>query len=130
MTVETGQNVKTIFRNALHHYNTVLKELKKDQESDVGLAIVQEDIQKNIDENTSLITQIDSPNGLIIVENNRKFLCGCLRGYLSYLEITKSSINTKLEGNFSLPTIKLTILDEELRMGKEILKSSCEDQGV
>jgi len=130
MTVETGQNVKTIFRNALHHYNTVLKELKKDQESDVGLAIVQEDIQKNIDENTSLITQIDSPNGLIIVENNRKFLCGCLRGYLSYLEITKSSINTKLEGNFSLPTIKLTRLDEELRMGKEILKSSCEDQGV
>ena len=60
MTVEPGQNVKTIFRNALHHYNTILKKLKNDQEFDVSLAIVQDDIQKNIDDNTELINKIES----------------------------------------------------------------------
>jgi hypothetical protein len=94
------------------------------------LAMIEEDIHKNLDNNTSLITQIDSPNGLIIVENNRRYLCGCLRGYLSYLERTKSSINTKLVDDYSLPELKLTKIDEEIRKAKSILKGSCEDKGM
>jgi FPC/CPF motif-containing protein YcgG len=74
-----GESVLEIFKNALHHYDKVLRELKNSKELEGILAMIEEDIHKNLDNNTSLITQIDSPNGLIIVENNRRFLCGCLR---------------------------------------------------
>jgi predicted transcriptional regulator with HTH domain len=126
----SGESVLEIFKNALHHYDKVLRELKNSKELEGILAMLEEDIHKNLDNNNSLITQIDSPNGLIIVENNRKFLCGCLRGYLSYLEGTKSFINTKLVDDYSLPEIKLTKIDEEIRKAKSILKGSCEDKGM
>jgi hypothetical protein len=125
-----GESVLEIFKNALHHYDKVLRELKNSKEFEGSLTMLQEDIHKNLDNNTGLITQIDSPGGLITVENNRKFLCGCLRGYLSYLERTKSSINTKLVDDYSLPEIKLTKIDEEIRKAKSILKGSCEDKGM
>jgi predicted transcriptional regulator with HTH domain len=126
----SGESVLEIFKNALHHYDNVLRELKNSKEFEDILAMLQEDIHKNLDNNTSLITQINSPDGLITVENNRKFLCGCLRGYLSYLERTKSFINTKLVDDYSLPAIKLTKIDEEIRKAESILKSSCEDKGM
>jgi predicted DNA-binding protein YlxM (UPF0122 family) len=128
--MSSGQTVLEIFKNALHHYDKVLRDLKNNKESEDILAMLQEDIHKNLDNNASLITQIDSPGGLTTVENNRKFLCGCLRGYLSYLERTKSSVNTKLVDDYSLPEIKLTKIDDEISKAKSILKSSCEDKGM
>jgi NurA-like 5'-3' nuclease len=126
----SGESVLEIFKNALHHYDKVLRELKNSKEFEGSPAMLQEDIQKNLDDNTSLITQIHSPNGLVTVENNLKFLCGCLRGYLFYLERTKSSITTKLVDENSLPIIMLTKVDEEIRKAESILKGSCEDKGM
>jgi hypothetical protein len=126
----SGESVLEIFKNALHHYDKVLRELKNSKELEGILDMLEEDIHKNLDNNTSLITQIDSPGGLTTLENNRKFLCGCLRGYLSYLERINSSINTKLVDDYSLPEIKLTKIDEEIRKAKSILKGSCEDKGM
>lgn len=125
-----GESVLEIFKNALHHYDKVLRDLKNGKEFEDILTMLQEDIHENLYKNTTLISQIDSPDGLTIVENNRKFLCGCLRGYLSYLERTKSSINTKLVDDYSLPEIKLTKIDEEIRKAESILKGSCKDKGM
>ena len=128
--MSNGESVREIFKNALHQYNRVLKELKDNKELDVSLTILQEDIQQKINENTELITELDSPNGMATVRNKRMLLCGCLRGYLSYLERTKSSINTKLVDSLSLPIINLIRFDEEIRKAESILKSSCEDEGM
>jgi hypothetical protein len=124
--VEPGENVKLAFENALHHYNRVLKELKNGEESHFSKAVVQDDIQENIDKITQLINNLHSDDWLSTVEHNRKLLCSCLRGYKSYLEVTKSTITTKLQDNLSLPDINLSRIDKEIVLAKTILKNSCE----
>jgi hypothetical protein len=125
-----GESVREIFKNALHYYNKVLKELKDNKEIDVSLPILQEDIQQKIKRNIELIDELESPGGTITVTDNRKFLCGCLMGYISYLERTKTSVITKLTDELSLPIINLAEIDEEIRRSKSILKDSCEHEGM
>jgi hypothetical protein len=119
MSSETGANVKIIFKNTLQHYNRVLEELKNDKEFDFSNIIIQKDIQQNIDKNTGIIDKLDSFDGLDTVDNNRKYLCDCLRGYVSYLETTKFNIATKLKDRLSLPTIDLSKLDNEIELTKK-----------
>ena len=119
MSAESGTNVKIIFKNTLQHYNRVLEELKNDKEFDFSNTIIQKDIEENIDKNTGIIDKLDSFDGLDTVDNNRKYLCDCLRGYVSYLEITKANIATKLKDRLSLPTIDLSKLDNEIELSKK-----------
>jgi hypothetical protein len=127
MNFETGKNVKVIFRNALHHYNMMLEKLKNEKELDFNNPRIQEAIQENIDKNTKMIKKLGSNEWFITLDENRKFLCDCLRGYISYLEIAKNTIETKLQETLSLPVIDLTKVDDELELSKRILKKSCED---
>jgi hypothetical protein len=127
MNFETGKNVKVIFRNALHHYNMMLEKLKNEKELDFSNPRIQEAIQENIDKNTKMIKKLGSNEWFITLDENRKFLCDCLRGYISYLEIAKNTIETKLQETLSLPVIDLTKVDDELELSKRILKKSCED---
>ncbi|HEX2305341.1 MAG TPA: hypothetical protein VHH33_03545 [Nitrososphaeraceae archaeon] len=127
MNFETGKNVKVIFRNALHHYNMMLEKLKNEKELDFSNPRIQEAIQENIDKNTKMIKKLGSNEWFITLDENRKFLCDCLRGYISYLEIAKNIIETKLQETLSLPVIDLTKVDDELELSKRILKKSCED---
>jgi hypothetical protein len=90
----------------------------------------QEDIQRNLNRNSNLMSELNSPNGLTTADNNRKFLCNCLRGYLFYLQSTKSSLITKLVDDHSLPLITFTNIDEEIRKAESILKTSCKDKGM
>jgi hypothetical protein len=127
MDLETGQNVKLVFRNALHHYNRILEKIKNDRELDFSDPRIQEAIQANIDKNTKMIKKLGSNEWFITLDENRKFLCDCLRGYISYLEISKSAIATKLQETLSLPVIDLTKVDDELQLSNIILKNSCAD---
>ena len=122
----TGENVKIIFQNALHNYNKVIKELKNEEELDFSDARIQEDIQDNLEKNIQMIKKLGSNDGLATVHQNDKFLCDCLRGYISHLEKAKSAIATKLQQN-SLPVIDLTKVDDELELSNRILKNLCED---
>jgi sulfite reductase alpha subunit-like flavoprotein len=97
MNFETGENVKVIFRNALHHYNRILEKLKNEKELDFSNPRIQEAIQENIDKNTKMIKKLGSNESFITLDENGKFLCDCLRGYISYLEIAKNTIATKLQ---------------------------------
>jgi hypothetical protein len=74
-----------------------------------------------------MIKKLGSNEWFITLDENRKFLCDCLRGYISYLEIAKNTIETKLQETLSLPVIDLTKVDDELELSKRILKKSCED---
>lgn len=76
------------------------------------------------------MSELNSPNALTSADNNRKFLCNCVRGYLFYLQSTKTSIITKLEDTHSLPLITFTNINEEIRQAESILKGSCEDKGM
>ena len=127
MDLEAGQNVKLIFSNALRHYNRILDKLKNEKESDFSEPRLQEAIQDNIDKNTKMIKKLGSNEWFITLDENRKFLCDCLRGYISYLEIARSAIATKLQEALSLPVIDLTKVDDELELSKIILKNSCAD---
>ena len=127
MDLETGQDVKLIFRNALHHYNKILEKLKNDKELDLDDPVIQEAIQNSIDKNTKMIKKLGSNEWFITLDENRNFLCDCLRGYISYLEIAKTVIATKLQEKLSLPVIDLTKVDDELELSKRMLKNSCED---
>ncbi|HEY7227197.1 MAG TPA: hypothetical protein VH481_03630, partial [Nitrososphaeraceae archaeon] len=80
-----------------------------------------------IDKNTKMIKKLGSNEWFITLDENRKFLCDCLRGYISYLEISKSAIATKLQETLSLPVIDLTKVDDELQLSNIILKNSCAD---
>jgi hypothetical protein len=126
----TGDTVLEIFTKALRHYDKVLNDLKNSRELDISHTTIQEDIQRNLNRNSNLMSELNSPNGLTSADNNRKFLCNCLRGYLFYLQSTKSSIITKLEDTHSLPLITFTNINEEIRKAESILKSSCEDKGM
>ena len=127
MNFETEKNVKVIFRNALHHYNMMLEKLKNEKELDLSNPRIQEAIQENIDKNTKMIKKLGSNEWFITLDENREFLCDCLRGYISCLEIAKNTIATKLQETLSLPVIDLTKVDDELELSKRILKKSCED---
>jgi hypothetical protein len=127
MDLEAGQNVKLIFSNALHHYNRILEKLKNEKELDFNDPGIQEAIQNSMDKNTKMIKKLGSNEWFITLDENRKFLCDCLRGYISYLEIAKSAIVAKLQERLSLPVIDLTKVDDELELSKRILKNSCED---
>jgi len=124
----TGDTVLEIFTKALRHYDKVLNDLKNSRELDISHTTIQEDIQRNLNRNSNLMSELNSPNGLTSADNNRKFLCNCLRGYLFYLQSTKSSIITKLEDTHSLPLITFTNINEEIRKAESILKGSCEDK--
>jgi hypothetical protein len=126
----TGDTVLEIFTKALRHYDKVLNDLKNSRELDISHTTIQEDIQRNLNRNSNLMSELNSPNGLTSADNNRKFLCNCLRGYLFYLQSTKSSIITKLEDTHSLPLITFTNINEEIRKAESILKGSCEDKGM
>ena len=123
-----GENVKFIFKNALLHYNQALEELKNDKEPEFSNAITQEVIEENVTKINQIITDLDSTDWQYTIERHRELLCGCLRGYISNLEVSRSSIITKLQGNLSLPVIDLSRIDNELELAKVILKKSCEDQ--
>ena len=127
MDLEAGQDVKLIFRNALHHYNRILENLKNEKELDLNDPGIQEAIQNSIDKNTKMIKKLGSNEWFITLDENRNFLCDCLRGYISYLEIAKTAIATKLQEKLSLPVIDLTQVDDELELSKRMLKNSCED---
>lgn len=126
----TGDTVLEIFTKALRHYDKVLNDLKNSRELDISHTTIQEDIQRNLNRNSNLMSELNSPNALTSADNNRKFLCNCLRGYLFYLQSTKSSIITKLEDTHSLPLITFTNINEEIRKAESILKGSCEDKGM
>ena len=126
----TGDTVLEIFTKALRHYDKVLNDLKNSRELDISHTTIQEDIQRNLNRNSNLMSELNSPNGLTSADNNRKFLCNCLRGNLFYLQSTKSSIITKLEDTHSLPLITFTNINEEIRQAESILKGSCEDKGM
>ena len=126
----TGDTVLEIFTKALRHYDKVLNDLKNSRELDISHTTIQEDIQRNLNHNSNLMSELNSPNALTSADNNRKFLCNCLRGYLFYLQSTKSSIITKLEDTHSLPLITFTNINEEIRQAESILKGSCEDKGM
>jgi len=126
----TGDTVLEIFTKALRHYDKVLNDLKNSRELDISHTTIQEDIQRNLNRNSNLMSELNSPNGLTSADNNRKFLCNCLRGYLFYLQSTKSSIITKLEDTHSLPLITFTNINEEIRKAESILIGSCEDKGM
>jgi len=126
----TGDTVLEIFTKALRHYDKVLNDLKNSRELDISHTTIQEDIQRNLNRNSNLMSELNSPNCLTSADNNRKFLCNCLRGYLFYLQSTKSSIITKLEDTHSLPLITFTNINEEIRKAESILKGSCEDKGM
>jgi len=126
----TGDTVLEIFTKALRHYDKVLNDLKNSRELDISHTTIQEDIQRNLNRNSNLMSELNSPNGLTSADNNRKFLCNCLRGYLFYLQSTKTSIITKLEDTHSLPLITFTNINEEIRKAESILKGSCEDKGM
>jgi hypothetical protein len=128
--VANGDTVLEIFKKALRHYDKVLNDLKNSKELDISHTAIQEDIQRNLNRNSNLMSELNSPNGLTTADNNRKFLCNCLRGYLFYLQSTKSSIITKLVDDHSLPLITFTNIDEEIRKAESILKGSCEDKGM
>jgi hypothetical protein len=72
------------------------------------------------------VTNLDSADWHSTVDSNRKLLCDCLRGYRSYLEVTESTITTKLQDKLSLPLIDLSRIDNELALAKRTLKESCE----
>ena len=129
MDLETGQNVKLIFRNALHHYNRNLEKLKNEKELDFSDPGIQEAIQDSINKNTKMIKKLGSNEWFITLDENRRFLCDCLRGYISYLEIAKRAMATKLH-TLSLPVIDLTKVDDELELSKRILKKTCEDHNA
>ena len=126
----TGDTVLEIFTKALRHYDKVLNDLKNSRELDISHTTIQEDIQRNLNRNSNLMSELNSPNALTSADNNRKFLCNCLRGNLFYLQSTKSSIITKLEDTHSLPLITFTNINEEIRKAESILKGSCEDKGM
>jgi hypothetical protein len=126
----TGDTVLEIFTKALRHYDKVLNDLKNSRELDISHTTIQEDIQRNLNHNSNLMSELNSPNALTSADNNRKFLCNCVRGYLFYLQSTKSSIITKLEDTHSLPLITFTNINEEIRKAESILKGSCEDKGM
>ena len=126
----TGDTVLEIFTKALRHYDKVLNDLKNSRELDISHTTIQEDIQRNLNRNSNLMSELNSPNALTSADNNRKFLCNCLRGYLFYLQSTKSSIITKLEDTHSVPLITFTNINEEIRKAESILKGSCEDKGM
>jgi len=126
----TGDTLLEIFTKALRHYDRVLNDLKNSRELDISHTAIQEDIQRNLNRNSNLMSELNSPNGLTSADNNRKFLCNCLRGYFFYLQSTKSSIITKLEDTHSLPLITFNNIDEEIRKAESILKGSCEDKGM
>ena len=126
----TGDTVLEIFTKALRHYDKVLNDLKNSRELDISHTTIQEDIQRNLNRNSNLMSELNSPNGLTSADNNRKFLCNCVRGYLFYLQSTKTSIITKLEDTHSLPLITFTNINEEIRKAESILKGSCEDKGM
>jgi len=126
----TGDTVLEIFTKALRHYDKVLNDLKNSRELDISHTTIQEDIQRNLNRNSNLMSELNSPNGLTSADNNRKFLCNCVRGYLFYLQSTKTSIITKLEDTHSLPLITFTNINEEIRQAESILKGSCEDKGM
>jgi hypothetical protein len=125
-----GDTVIEIFTKALNHYDKVLNDLKHSKELDISHTAIQEDIQRNLNHNSNLMSELNSPDGLTAADNNGKFLCNCLRGYLFYLQSTKSSIITKLEDTHSLPLITFTNIDEEIRKAESILKRSCVDKGT
>ena len=60
MDVETGQDVKLIFRNALHHYNRNLEKLKNEKELDFSDPGIQEAIQDSINKNAKIIKKLGS----------------------------------------------------------------------
>jgi hypothetical protein len=126
----TGDTVLEIFTKALRHYDKVLNDLKNSRELDISHTTIQEDIQRNLNHNSNLMSELNSPNALTSADNNRKFLCNCVRGYLFYLQSTKTSIITKLEDTHSLPLITFTNINEEIRQAESILKGSCEDKGM
>jgi len=126
----TGDTVLEIFTKALRHYDKVLNDLKNSRELDISHTTIQEDIQRNLNRNSNLMSELNSPNALTSADNNRKFLCNCVRGYLFYLQSTKTSIITKLEDTHSLPLITFTNINEEIRQAESILKGSCEDKGM
>jgi hypothetical protein len=126
----TGDTVLEIFTKALRHYDKVLNDLKNSRELDISHTTIQEDIQRNLNHNSNLMSELNSPNALTSADNNRKFLCNCVRGYLFYLQSTKTSIITKLEDTHSLPLITFTNINEEIRQAESILKGSCQDKGM
>jgi hypothetical protein len=126
----TGDTLLEIFTKALRHYDRVLNDLKNSRELDISHTTIQEDIQRNLNHNSNLMSELNSPNALTSADNNRKFLCNCVRGYLFYLQSTKTSIITKLEDTHSLPLITFTNINEEIRQAESILKGSCEDKGM
>ena len=126
----TGDTVLEIFTKALRHYDKVLNDLKNSRELDISHTTIQEDIQRNLNRNSNLMSELNSPSGLTSADNNRKFLCNCVRGYLFYLQSTKTSIITKLEDTHSLPLITFTNINEEIRQAESILKGSCQDKGM
>ena len=75
-------------------------------------------------------TDLDSNNWQQKLDQNREFLCCCLRGYISYLETTKDSISTNLKTSSSLPNIDLTKTNNEIELSKKMLKESCEDHNL
>jgi hypothetical protein len=127
----TGKNVKLIFRNALHYYNKVLMRMKSDKDFEFSPDIIQVGIEKYMKENSNLIELLETQDGLNMVGRNRIFLCNCLKGYLSSLEITKSSLITKLHDNLSLPMIDATQIDEEITTAKSVLiEYNCENNKI
>jgi hypothetical protein len=126
--MEPGENVKLVFKNALHHYNRILQQLKDEKEFELSDPIFEGDVLNNISKNSEIINKLDSTGGLDAVDHNRKFLCDCLRGYILYLEKIKDEISSKFQNTYSLPIMDLNKVDNELELANRILVNSFKDQ--
>ena len=124
----SGDNVKIIFKNALHHYNKILHQINDEKEFGHGDPIFEGDILNNIEKNSEIIKKLDSTYWAETLNQNRKFLCDCLQGYILHLEKTKSEVTSRFQNTYSLPLIDLNKIDNEIELAKRILVKSCRNQ--
>ena len=126
--MEPGEHAKLVFKNALHHYNKILQQIKDEKEFELSDGIFEGDVRNNISKNSEIINKLGSTGGLDTLDQNRKFLCDCLRGYISHLEKTKNEISSKFQNTYSLPVMDFNKVDNEIELAKRILVNSCKDQ--
>jgi hypothetical protein len=123
-----GDDLKLVFKNALHHYNKILHQLNDEKEFGYGDPIFEGDILNNIEKNSEIIKKLDSTYWTETLNQNRKFLCECLQGYILHLEKTKSELTSRFQNTYSLPVMDLDKIDNEIELGKKILENSCKNQ--
>ena len=105
--MEQGDNVKIVFKNALHHYNKILQQIKDEKEFELSDYIFEGDVLNNISKNSEIIIKVDSTYWAETLNQNRKFLCDCLQGYILHLEKTKSEITSRFQNTYFLPVMDL-----------------------